>query len=314
MQDRLTTLFQRRFKASDPMPAQKPFTHAIKINIGGQVIECGLLSNGTFVVISGPTGVGKSTLMAIIAAATWNKDYANIKYKGPKDRRRTLWIDTEMAQTDFKYFQRDVVLEMMRLDTEAEALWALNLTYIKDISEKRETVYELFTALGQGGTIPDPATGEFYDLSEVGLVVFDGIVDIVPNTTDESFAKEHIEIFKHFVEKANVPMVTVLHSDKKGTDLRGTFGTFLGQKASGTVMMKSAGPGEPTTIRPHKGVRGTRPFRPFELKWDQITGMPYIDQWEETVDELKDQFKIVGREEAKELTEQQTQTSGYGGL
>jgi KaiC/GvpD/RAD55 family RecA-like ATPase len=316
MENNLAKLFSKRFRASDEMPAEKPFTHVIKIDVGTQVIECGLLSNGTFVVISGPTGVGKSTLMAMIAAATWKGEHANFKYKGKSERKRTLWIDTEMAKTDFTYFQRDVVMKMMDLETEEDALWAINLTWIKNIEDKRNMVYELFTALGRGATIHEPESDEFFDLSEVGLVIFDGIVDIVPNTTDETFAKDHIEIFKHFVEKSDVPMLTVLHSDKKGTDLRGTFGTFLGQKASGSMMMKSAGPGEPTTIRAHKGVRGTRPFRPFEMMWDQVTGVPYIEKWEESIDELKESFKIKkpGSEAFINTELDSDQNSGYEGI
>jgi hypothetical protein len=145
---------------------------------------------------------------------------------------------------------------------------------------------------GKVGSIPDRVSGGFYDLSEVGLVVFDGIVDIIANTTDETQAKRDIEEFKHYIEKANIPCVTVLHSDKKGTDLRGTFGTFLGQKASGTIMTKSNGPGEPAIVKAHKGVRGTAPFAPFEIHWDDYTGLPYIDEWESSVDGLAEMFNV----------------------
>lgn len=292
MTDLLKQTFARRFRSSDPIPKNKPFTHVIRMRITEEeFVECGLLSNGTFVVISGPTGVGKSSIMAMLAGATWNNEFGNMVYKGNPNRKRTLWIDTEMPETDFKYFQRDVVLKMMDIQTEEDALWAINLTWLKEMEDKRQVVFDLFTALGQGGTIPD-GQGGFYDLSEVGLVVFDGIVDIIPNTTDETQAKRDIEEFKHFIEKANIPCVTVLHSDKKGNDLRGTFGTFLGQKASGTIMIKAKHPGEPALVRAHKGVRGTRPFKPFEIKWSTTTGMPYVDQWEQSVDDLKDLFGV----------------------
>lgn len=301
----LADMFARRFKSSDPLPPAKPFTHSILVDTGSSYAECGVLSKGTFFVMSGPTGVGKSSLLAMFAAATWKGKHGNIVC--PESRKRTLWIDTEMPRTDFLYFQRGVVLRMMELDTEEDALWALNLTYLETIEEKRNGVYDLFTALGNGGTIPD-GKGGYYDLSEVGLVVLDGIVDIIPNTTDETFAKEHIEKYKHFVEKSNVPHITVLHSDKKANDLRGTFGTFLGQKASGTAMIKSPGPGEPATVRAHKGVRGTRPFGPFDIIWGE-DGMPRVDIYEYSVDELLDSFGKSTEDEAKGQT-----PMGYGGI
>lgn len=276
-------LFQNRFKASDPMPPKKPFTHEIVMDLGHVKVNCGYLANGSFHVISGPTGVGKSTWMAMIAAATHKGSHMNINCTEHLKGKTTLWIDTEMPKEDFRYFQRDVVMKMMELGVEEQddLLWAVNLTSVKDIEDKRDAVYELFEALGRGATI-SLAGGEHFDLSKVGLVVFDGIADIIQNTTDESLAKKEIEEYKHFVEKSDRPNITVLHSDKKGTDLVGRFGTITGQKASGSTMMKSAGPGEPVTIKAHKGVRGTRPFRSFEMMWNRETGVPYIDEWEES--------------------------------
>ncbi len=138
-------MFARRFKTSDPLPPKKPFTHSILTDDGSSYGQCGVLAKGTFFVVSGPTGVGKSSLLAMFAAATWKGKHGNIIC--PTPRKKTLWIDTEMPRTDFAYFQKQVVLRMMELSVESDALWAVNLTYLETIEEKREAVYELFTAL-----------------------------------------------------------------------------------------------------------------------------------------------------------------------
>jgi KaiC/GvpD/RAD55 family RecA-like ATPase len=275
-------LFQDKFDITKPMPAKKPFSHEIIMDTGyDNKVHCGFLSNGSFVVVSGPTGVGKSTFLSMISSSTYKGDHMNILSTEHLKGKTTLWIDTESPEVDFKYFQRDIVMNMsgMSDENQKDFLWAINLTKIKSLEDKRSSVYELFEALGRGAVISLPG-GVYHDLSKVGLVVFDGIADIIENTTDESLAKREIETFKYYVEKSDRPVITVLHSDKKGTDLVGRFGTLLGQKASGSIMMKSSGPGEPVTIKPHKGVRGTRPFGPFEMMWDRQTGNPYIDAWE----------------------------------
>lgn len=278
-------LFQDKFDSTKDMPDRKPFTHEIVVDNGyGNEMRCGYLSNGSFCVLSGTTGTGKSTFMGMIAAATYKGEHMNIRATEHLHGKTILWLDTEQATIDSSYFLRDLVMKMCGMSKEEQNkyLWALNFTKIKDTQEKKAAVYEILEALGRGTTISLPG-GKHYDLSTVALVVFDGIADIVENTTDESLAKREIEEFKHYVEKSDRPCITVLHSDKKGLGLVGRFGTLLGQKASGATMMKSSGPGEPVTIKAHKGVRGTRPFRPFEMMWDRETGIPYIEGWEPSV-------------------------------
>jgi hypothetical protein len=250
--------------------------------------------------------------MAMFAAATWKGGHGNFVYNGDPERNITLWLDTESPENDFHYFQKDVVLKMMELGIEADALWALNFTHLKDIADKREAIYELFTALSHGGTIMLDANTEF-DLSRVGLVVFDGIVDIIDNTIDESDAKVKIEEYKYYVQESGVAHVTVLHSDKKGMDLRGTFGTFLGQKASGTTMVKSDAPGAPARVAPHKGVRGTRPYKPYHIMWDEVTGLPYVKEWEERTEVYSRQkeHKYVKKDDFLTQKEQPAAVNGH---
>lgn len=277
-------LFKDKFDSTEDMPDRKPFTHEIVMDLGHDKVKCGYLSNGSFCVLSGTTGTGKSTFMGMIAAATYKGSHMNIRGTEHLHGKTILWLDTEQATIDSSYFLRDLVMKMCGMSKEEQNkhLWALNFTKIKDTQDKKTAVYEILEALGRGATISLPG-GKSYDLSTVALVVFDGIADIVENTTDESLAKREIEEFKHYVEKSDRPCITVLHSDKRGLGLVGRFGTLLGQKASGATMMVSSGPGEPVTIKAHKGVRGTRPFRPFEMMWDRETGIPYIDEWEESV-------------------------------
>ena len=282
-QNLMQEVFSKRFKATDPLPPEKAFTHEIVMNLGHSKVHCGYLLNGGFHVISGPTGVGKSTWMAMLAAATYKGSHMNINCTEHLKGKVTLWIDTEMPRGDFQFFQRDVVMELMNLGIkeQEDALWALNLTHIKDLEDKRDVVYEIFEALGRGGVVSLPG-GQHFDMSRVGLVILDGIADISVHVTDETGIRREVEEFKHYVEKSDRPIVTVKHSDKKGNDPAGRNGTIISEKASGSSMMKSSGPGEPVTIKAHKGVRGTRPFRTFEMMWDRETGIPYIDEWEES--------------------------------
>jgi len=281
-------LFANMFDAKADMPKRKPFTHEIVMDTGyDNEVTCGYLSNGSFTVMSGVTGCGKSSFMAMLAASTYKGSHMNVRCTEHLRGKTTLWIDTEQPKIDSDYFSRDVLMGLsgMSKENQAENLWVINLTAVKSIDDKRDAVYEIFEALGRKAVISIPG-GKFYDMSKVGLVVLDGIADIIENTTDETLAKKAIEEYKHFVEKSDCAHITVLHADKKGLGLVGRFGTLLGQKASGATMMHSSGPGEPVTIKAHKGVRGTRPFRPFEMMWDRETGVPYIDEWEESAQGL----------------------------
>lgn len=291
-------LFTDMFDATKPMPERKPFSHEIVMDTGyDNEVRCGYLSNGSFSVLSGKTGCGKSSFMGMLVASTYKGDHMNIRGTEHLRGKTTLWIDTEMPKIDSDHFSKNVLMKLsgMGVEDQSEYLWVINLTKVKSLEDKRDAVYEIFEALGRRVVISLPG-GKHYDMSKVGLVVLDGIADIIANTTDEALAKREIEEYKHYVEKSDCAHITVLHSDKAGKDLVGRFGTLLGQKASSATMMSSPGPGEPTTIKAHKGVRGTRPFRPFEMYWDK-DGTPIIDGWEESISELGQAYGAYSKTE-----------------
>jgi KaiC/GvpD/RAD55 family RecA-like ATPase len=109
----------------------------------------------------------------------------------------------------------------------------------------------------------------------IGLVVIDGIKDLVASINSEEEATEIADMLLRLTAKYGIHIITVLHQNKGTETLRGHIGTELQNKAETVVMVKK-------DVR-HKNrsrceavLTRDEEFEPFEFYIDE-NGLPIID-------------------------------------
>jgi hypothetical protein len=117
---------------------------------------------------------------------------------------------------------------------------------------------------------------------DLGLVVIDGIRDIVTSINDEDQACETATKLMQWSQIYNIHIVTVLHENKGDGNARGHLGTELTNKAAALFsVVKDSESREISTVA-IDGARGTIEPDPFAFYVDDL-GLPCIaDEWTPT--------------------------------
>jgi hypothetical protein len=173
---------------------------------------------GDFSLWTGKAKVGKSYVMriAVVSALKSTLHLNRFKSDLTEDKRKVLIIDTE--QSDYH----------------------LNLG-IKRICKEMGKVPENLQAYGFRGTPHDElkeiVEALIYTTDNLGLVIIDGIVDLIANINNEDIAKEMSTTIGRWTKDCQIHIMAVLHENKGKTDnnARGSIGTWLTNKAE-TVM------------------------------------------------------------------------------
>ena len=176
-------------------------------------------SLGDFSLWTGKAKVGKSYVMriAIVSALKRGLHLNRFKSELPEDKRTVLIIDTE--QSDYH----------------------LNLGIKRVCKELNEVAPKNLHAYGFRGTPHDElkqiVEALIYTTPNLGLVIIDGIVDLIANINNEDIAKEMSTTIGRWTKDCDIHIMAVLHENKgKGDDnARGSIGTWLTNKAE-TVM------------------------------------------------------------------------------
>lgn len=119
-----------------------------------------------------------------------------------------------------------------------------------------------------------------YNTENVGLVVIDGIRDLVHDINDNTEATNRLDDLLRWTAERHIHILTVIHMNKGNDMIRGTLGTELQNKAE-TVVSISLDPEnkEVSIIKPE--YCRDKDFEPFAFSIDE-TGLPYIrEDWQE---------------------------------
>lgn len=254
------------FNYNDDFPEERRFLFSI-VEGPNNEYEIGLADEGGIIEVIGKKGSRKTALMSMFVAACFQENgiYRNIKSR--LGDQTILWFDTEMAGSDFFYFQRNLH-NMCGLNDNHPRLHAINMDFYESSTQKLEVIAHILKNSNLG-------EGEAQYFNNIGLVVLDGIADLVGTTEDESEARRILDLIKSILNGLGAVLLTVLHSDKAGRHSRGTLGTLLDQKATSGLMCDMRAMGEVTVVRPDK-IRSSRPFSPYELSHD-LDGTLLVD-------------------------------------
>lgn len=247
------------FNYNAPHPPVREFHFSIlEQGHDGKQYEVGLASNGGIIEVIGKKASRKTSFLSMLVASCFMEDgvYGNIKSR--LTDKTILWFDTEMSGDDFWYFQKKLH-DMCGLTNNHPRLHPINMDNFETSREKLDVMLHILRNSNK-----EDGSGFFQN---IGLVVLDGIADLISDTGNEGECREILESIKNVLNSMDCCLATVLHSDKKGQASRGTLGTLLDQKATSAIMMDLKNPGEATTVRPEK-IRNGRLFHPYTLDND----------------------------------------------
>lgn len=179
------------------------------------------VSNSTISTLgnfSASTGKGKSkktfNVCAIVASALTGRKVLNYEAHFPEGKRRILYFDTEQSSYHcHKVLERINVLAGF---PPGEDIDLIEFVMLREYSPvERRQIIELALA----------------EKPEVGLVIIDGLRDLLFDINNSTEAAEIIGLLMKWTSQYNLHIHTVLHLNKADDNVRGHIGTELNHKA-----------------------------------------------------------------------------------
>jgi hypothetical protein len=206
--DQLAQILSReRIDINEDIPEDVP---CLVVEIGGQKFTFGTLGN--FSVLIGRAKGGKTTsLRFFIAAAIAPVAVDLLHATFPEGKRKVLWFDTEMGRRHVhKGLKQAYALAGSPANPDVEC-YALRKYNPKD---KLELIQHAI-----------------YNTPGVGLVVIDGIRDLIHDINSPAEATEIAALLLRWTEERQIHILTILHQNKNDANARGHVGTELVNKA-----------------------------------------------------------------------------------
>lgn len=218
---------------------------------------------GTLGNFSASTGKAKSrktfNVISLVAAALSGRQILEYKVKVPENRPLVLYFDTEQS----KYHCHRLLSRVYKLIDYPPTKVHGNL---KLISLREYPTKERFNII-------EYALFKYAD--RVGLVIIDGIRDLVYDINNATEATEITGKLMKWSQELNIHIHTVLHLNKGDDNTRGHLGTELNNKAESILQVtKSDMDANYSTVAP-KFIRDVE-FEPFTFFIDD--GLPVLDE------------------------------------
>lgn len=180
---------------------------------------------GTLGNFSASIGKAKSkktfNVSAIVAAALKNGTVLRYAAELPEDKRKILYVDTEQSPYHcLKVMRRILRMAGLPTDRDSERLEFLALR--KYTPEQRILIVEQ----------------AIYQTENLGLVIIDGIRDMVYDINSPGEATCIISKLMQWTDERQVHIHTILHQNKGDENARGHIGTELNNKAETVLLVE----------------------------------------------------------------------------
>lgn len=231
------------------------------------VLQAGEAIIGTLGNFSVSTGKAKAkktfNVSAIVAAALVNGQVLEYKASFPESKRTILYFDTEQSPYHCQLvMQRILKLAKLPIDKEPQNLKFSHLRAIADPNERREIIRYAI-----------------YHTSNVGLVIIDGIRDLMLDINNSTEATKLVGDLMQWTSEQNIHIQTVLHLNKGDDNARGHIGTELNNKAE-TVLQITKDNTLPERSIVAPAIIRSKPFDKFAFRLKEVEGevcIPEID-------------------------------------
>ena len=231
------------------------------------VLQAGEAIIGTLGNFSVSTGKAKAkktfNVSAIVAAALINGKVLEYQASFPESKRNILYFDTEQSPYHCQLvMQRILWLAGLPIDRDPELLRFSHLRAIADPNERREIIRHAI-----------------YNTPNVGLVVIDGIRDLMLDINNSTEATKLVGDLMQWTSEQNIHIQTVLHLNKGDGNARGHIGTELNNKAE-TVLQIARDNTLPERSIVAPAIIRSKPFDKFAFRLVEVEDevcIPQID-------------------------------------
>lgn len=229
-----------------------------------QVGEAIIGTLGNFSVSTGKAKAKKTfNVSAIVAAALINGKVLEYQASFPESKRNILYFDTEQSPYHCQLvMQRILWLAGLPIDRDPEHLRFSHLRAIADPNERREIIRHAI-----------------YNTPNVGLVVIDGIRDLMLDINNSTEATKLVGDLMQWTSEQNIHIQTVLHLNKGDDNARGHIGTELNNKAE-TVLQIARDNTLPERSIVAPAIIRSKPFDKFAFRLVEVEDevcIPQID-------------------------------------
>lgn len=229
-----------------------------------QVGEAIIGTLGNFSVSTGKAKAKKTfNVSAIVAAALVNGQVLEYKASFPESKKNILYFDTEQSPYHCQLvMQRILRLAGLPIDREPKYLRFSHLRAIADPNERREIIRYAI-----------------YNTPNVGLVVIDGIRDLMLDINNSTEATKLVGDLMQWTSEQNIHIQTVLHLNKGDDNARGHIGTELNNKAE-TVLQITKDNTLPERSIVAPAIIRSKPFNKFAFRLKEMEDevcVPEID-------------------------------------
>jgi len=179
---------------------------------------------GNTVVIKAGTKQGKTwVISAMIAAFALSGQVLMFVGNPLPNRWKAVLIDTEQSRSHVhKVARRIHTMAGLPVDQNSPLI---EIYYLKelDTKQRREILYKI---------AQDP---------EVGLIVVDGIIDLIFDFNDIAESTKLRDELMKLVSVNDIVLVSVIHTNKRDANSRGHIGAMLEQKSETTIQVRKEG-------------------------------------------------------------------------
>ena len=258
-----------------------------------QVDEAIIGTLGNFSVSTGKAKAKKTfNVSAIVAATLVNGQVLEYQASFPESKRTILYFDTEQSPYHCQLvMQRILKLAKLPIDREPEHLKFSHLRAIADPNERREIIRYAI-----------------YHTPNVGLVVIDGIRDLMLDINNSTEATKLVGDLMQWTSEQNIHIQTVLHLNKGDDNVRGHIGTELNNKAETVLqIMKDNTQPDRSIVAP--AIIRSKPFNKFAFRLKEMEDeicIPEIDTSYKDADSKPHRYsyhEISDTEHRKALTQ-----------
>ena len=260
---------------SEPLPPPP-----IAISVGKEVF--GTLGN--FSLIYGKAKSKKTFAVSLAVAAALGTDTGQFQGILPYDKRRVVFADTEQGAYDVNKVARRV----MEITGHNEPLDNFDVYKLREFGykDRLEAIEYLIE------NTPD-----------LGLLVIDGIRDLVSSINDEHEATSMADRLLQWTDQKQIHIITVLHQNKGDINARGHLGTELINKTETALSVRVEPDNKEVSICEIEFGRH-KPFEPFAFRIGQHGIPEVIEGWAPKKEDKAGMYKISPDEISTEQHDQ----------
>lgn len=240
---------------------------------------CTLGTLGNFSLIIGKAKSRKSFFINIAVSSAISSDLILNLFKSdlPHNQNEVLYFDTEQGK-----YHVQLALKRICKQVDIEEPDNLNVYHLRS-----KTPVERLELIEYA----------IYNNDKIGIVVIDGVKDLVTSINDEAEATMIASKLLKWTEERNIHIITVLHQNKSDSNARGHIGTELINKAETVLSITKAETDSNISVVEAQQCRN---IEPETFAFEIIDGLPVIaENYELRTETKKNKFDVTSLENYK---------------